>query len=227
MQNSQKKAKSMSGHGFSQFELTTNLLKNLNKFELTPTAKLVLLELTTHYNEDENGSVVFPSMQFIADTLGVGLTAVKQSIKDLISQGLIMQSKRSKVRGNYNKYLLTPKVQNSTSERSENDCLEQSENDCFMITNNLGTNKTTDAQEIKILRDYARTRAKKSVEGYINKLKREGADKEIIEEYKQAQRKAQRMKEAVKKNIEDLEFARQNRAVVDKSYFDNVRKQIK
>lgn len=127
--------------GISQFELTSNLLRNLNKFELTPVTKLVLLELTTHLNEDKNGSVVFPSVEYIANVLGIGLTAAKKAIKDLINEGLIIKSKRSKIQGNYNKYLITPKVRNLTCERSENECFKKSDYELLLITNNKEQNK--------------------------------------------------------------------------------------
>lgn len=138
MQNTVKK---QSNSVVSQFEITSNLLRNLNKFNLTPVTKLVLLELTTHLNEDKNGSVVFPSVNFIADILGIGLTATKKAIKDLINEGLIIKSKRSKIQGNYNKYLITPKVQKLASERAQNECFKKPESDRFMITNNKEQNK--------------------------------------------------------------------------------------
>lgn len=137
----QNTVKSMSTKGISQFELTSNLLRNLNKFKLTPVTKLVLLELTTHLNENKNGSVVFPSVEYIANVLGIGLTAAKKAIKDLINEGLIIKSKRSKIQGNYNKYLITPKVRNLTCERSENECLKKSESELLLITNNKEQNK--------------------------------------------------------------------------------------
>ena len=127
----------------SGYELTHATIHNLNQYDLTPTAKLVLLLLTTHYNHDLNGAVVFPSMPYIADTLGIGLTAVKQAIKDLIQEGLIIKAKRNKVRGNCNKYRLTQKVQNLTPKRSKSDLLKQSDSDRFMITNNMKLNKKT------------------------------------------------------------------------------------
>jgi hypothetical protein len=93
------------------------------------------------YNPDNN-AVVFPSMEFIADMAGIGLTATKQAIRDLILTGCIIKSKRGKIRGNYNKYLLTRKIQYRASERAENknlsqgqksdnDLLKSSENDRF------------------------------------------------------------------------------------------------
>lgn len=137
----QNNVKSMPIKGTSQYEITSNLLRNLNKFNLTPVTKLVLLELTTHLNEDKNGSVVFPSVEYIANVLGIGLTAAKKAIKDLINEGLIIKSKRSKIQGNNNKYLITPKVRNLTCERSENEPFKKSESDRFMITNNKEQNK--------------------------------------------------------------------------------------
>ena len=115
----------------SGYELTYCTIHNLKNYDLTATAKLVLILLTTHYNEQKNGAVVFPSIPFIADTLGIGQTAVKQAIKDLISNGLIIKAKRSKIKGNYNKYLLTLKVQNTACEQAENECLKQAESDRF------------------------------------------------------------------------------------------------
>lgn len=139
-------------HGVSAFELTQKTLRNLNKFNLTPVAKLVLLELTTHINESVNGSVVFPSIEYIANVLGVGLTATKKAINDLINEGLLIKSKRSKVSGNYNKYLLTPKVQNPTSERSQNELSKQSDSDRFMRTNNHEQNKEQTTKDVVVLK---------------------------------------------------------------------------
>lgn len=139
-------------HGFSQFELSKSVLHNLKHFDLTPTGKLVLLVLVDCYNP-QNNAVVFPSMEFIANMAGIGLTATKQAIKDLILTGCIIKSKRGKIRGNYNKYLLTKKIQcgaferpqlksldsieKKESQKSKNDCLENfksSKNDDFKRT---------------------------------------------------------------------------------------------
>lgn len=178
----------------TQFEITSDLLRNLYKFALTPVTKLVLLELTTHLNESKNGSVVFPSVNYIAEVLGIGLTAAKKAINDLIKEGLIIKSKRDKVRGNYNKYLLTLKVRNLTSERSENESFKKSECDLFMITNKKEQNKEqTDINkggnvysgDDAILADYAVKHKAKSVNAYIAKLKETGSAAKIIKEYKQ------------------------------------------
>ena len=115
------------------FELTHNTLKRLNEFDITISAKLVLVFLTTFYNVEKNDAVVFPSIHHIADTLGIGQTAVKQAIKDLVMQGLILKSKLNKG-GNHNKYIFAAKVQNPT--------VKQSKNDRFM-------NRTNKSEQIK------------------------------------------------------------------------------
>lgn len=124
-------AKIHAGHAFSQFELTKTVLHNLKHFKLKPQTKTVLWVLVDCYNPT-NGSVVFPSMEYIAEIGAMGLTSAKEGIKELINKGLIIKSKRGKIRGNYNKYLLTPKVQNPTAQQSENELFKQSETDCFM-----------------------------------------------------------------------------------------------
>ena len=65
-----QKAETHAKNGVSQLELTSHLLRNLYKFDLTPVTKLVLLELTSHLNENTNGLVVFPSIGYIAEVLG-------------------------------------------------------------------------------------------------------------------------------------------------------------
>lgn len=186
-------AKKHAQHGFSQFELTTKIVKNLNKYDITPTAKLVLILLTTHFNEEKNGAVVFPSMPYISETLGISLTATKQAIKDLVNQGLILQSKREKIRGNYNKYILTQKVQNSTVEQAENESFKKTESDLSFI----GTNKKNEIKEQNkksgenvykgddlILYEYAKKKAKYNVYSFMKAIKEKGGDKKIISDYK-------------------------------------------
>lgn len=222
----QNAVKSMPIKGVSQYEITSSLLRNLYKYDLTPVTKLVLLELTTHLNENKNGAVVFPSISYIAEVLGIGLTATKKAINDLIKQGLIIKSKRSKIKGNYNMYALTPKVQNLTSERSENKCFKKSDNDHFLKQQKKETNKPTKVDDFKILKDYAIRHNAKNINAYINTLKKSESDKQIIKDYKQAKANNKAMLEAAKQNQKDLKFARQNAWQVPEGYFDNIRSQI-
>lgn len=142
-----KMAETHVGHGVTGFELTKIVLHNLKHFNLKPQTKTVLWVLVDCYNP-ENGSVVFPSIEYIATEGAMGLTSAKEGIKELINKGLIIKSKRGKIKGNYNKYLLTPKVQNPTSEQSENELLKQSDSDRFMIrTNKERKNKEQTTKE--------------------------------------------------------------------------------
>lgn len=194
------------GHAFTQFELTTKIVKNLNKYDITPTAKLVLILLTTHYNEEKNGAVVFPSMPYISETLGISLTATKQAIKDLVSEGLILQSKREKIKGNYNKYIFTQKVHNLTVEQAENESFKRAESDLSLIRTNKKNeinNKDVDKKDEKYLYQYAEKKGVKNKIAYINAIKKNGGASEIINEYKQIETKKRLMEQATKTIIEN------------------------
>lgn len=190
----------------SQFELTTDLLRNLYKFNLTPVTKLVLLELTTHLNENKNGSVVFPSIGYIAEVLGIGLTAAKKAINDLIREGVIIKSKRDKVRGNYNKYIFTQKVQNLTDKQPQNELFKKPDSVLFMVRTNKkeqiekqtvvknfpvkNTSKDLLGGNVyigddSILADYAAKHGAKNIPAYINTLKKTKSADKIIKDYKQ------------------------------------------
>ena len=108
---------------FTQFEFTKKIITSLQQFKISPAAKLVLILLSTHYNSS-NGNVVFPSMPFIADTLGISLSTTKQAIKDLINAGLIIKTKREKITGNHNKYAFTNKLEKPTFKQPKNNFLK-------------------------------------------------------------------------------------------------------
>lgn len=225
-------------HGISAFELTQKTLRNLNKFNLTPVAKLVLLELTTHLNETVNGSVVFPSMEYISNVLGVGLTATKKAIKDLINEGLLIKSKRSKVNGNHNKYLLTPKVQNTTSEQSEKELFKQSDSDRFMRTNNHEQNKEQTTKDVVVLKTIQSNKTI-TLEDVPESIKRNDKIKDkcaywasLSEEVKKSyvQKKTKTVKNDImlgkaQRIIKDLEFAKNN-AVAPPPEFFNLKKKL-
>lgn len=190
----------------SQFQITSDLLRNLYKFNLTPVTKLVLLELTTHMNESKNGSVVFPSIGYIAEVLGIGLTATKKAINDLINEGVIIKSKRGNIRGNYNKYIFTQKVQNLTDKQPKNELFKKPDSVLFMIRTNKKEQiekqtvvknfpvKNTSKDFIggnvysgddSILADYAAKHGAKNIPAYINKLKQTKSAEKIIKDHKQ------------------------------------------
>lgn len=208
-------AKTHAGHGVTQFELSKIVLNNMKHFNITPVAKLVLLVLTDCFNPD-NGSVVFPSLEYIAEKAGIGLTSTKQAINSLIKEGLIIKSKRGKIKGNYNKYLITPKVQrtatqppenelnlkvqNTNFESSKNDSFKQPKNVRFMITNNHEQKKEQTAvvlnsiSDKQILVNYAKKMQARNIEAYIHVLQENGAADEIINKY--------RLNEGVKRSLQ-------------------------
>ena len=105
----------------SGYDLTTNLIRGgISKLELTPNTKLVLLYLSTCYNERKG--VVFPKIKTISEALGISEISVKRAISELIKAGCVFKAKRYK---NSNQYVITQKVtstaQNDTSEQYQND----------------------------------------------------------------------------------------------------------
>jgi DNA-binding transcriptional regulator YhcF (GntR family) len=89
-------------HGISQFELSKLVLRNLNKWGLSPSTKLVLMALSDYYNPKNKD--FYPSQQTMADVLGVNLSTVKRAIKELSGLGLIIYETKT-----VNRYKFTQK----------------------------------------------------------------------------------------------------------------------
>lgn len=81
-------AKMQQQHAFSQFELSKFVLNNLSQYDVTPTAKLVLLYLTNCYNP--SNADVFPKQSTIAAVLGVSERSVVRAVAELCGLGLII-----------------------------------------------------------------------------------------------------------------------------------------
>ncbi len=73
----------------SQFELTKLLYSSgmLSKIDLTPSAKLFLWALCSHYNP--NNDSMFPSQQTVAEKLGISEKSAQRAVKELKNHGLI------------------------------------------------------------------------------------------------------------------------------------------
>lgn len=173
-------------HELTQFELSKDVLMNqLKNYKLSSTGKLVLLYLTACFNP-KNGNVVFPKLQTIANALGVGQTATKSAITDLIKEGLIIKTKQGKA-GNSNKYLLTTKVtgkkvKNQTFKQPKSDllnsriptapCIEQKKE--LKNSSNRGVENKKPSyseREVKIIKDYVNRRSDiKDKLAYYNKI---------------------------------------------------------
>ena len=71
-----------------QFYLSKALVSSLHKFELPPTAKLVLIYLADCYNPEKNE--VFPKQKTIAEKIGLSERSVIRAIKELTTAGIII-----------------------------------------------------------------------------------------------------------------------------------------
>lgn len=141
MQKERKQVKSMSEHGFSQFELSKNVLNNLYKFKLTPTSKLVLLYLVDCYNE--NHQEVFPKQRTIADKLGVTERSVIRAIQELNKEGLILITNKLS-----NIYRFTSKIVCKPPQNKNTNCLIESDK-ISSINDNLSSTCIEQIKELK------------------------------------------------------------------------------
>lgn len=69
----------------SQFNLTQKTINYLNSLDLTPTAKLVLVYLTTCYNP--KNMFIFPKQETISNKIGISQRSVVRAINELIKKG--------------------------------------------------------------------------------------------------------------------------------------------
>ncbi len=191
MQNTQKSMKTMSGHGFTQFELTQSLLNNLKQFEITPTAKLVLLYLSSCYNP--NKATMFPKQKTIADKIGISERSVVRAVQELFKAGLIIVECNLS-----NRYKFTSKIVSELPQDEKNFASEKlSDNDAKISLQDDKLSDTcieqiteqkkepTNVEDFKILKNYAIKHGAKNVNAYIKVLQKNGADKRIIQEYKE------------------------------------------
>ena len=99
--------------GITQFKLTTDIIKNLSQFEITPTAKLVLLYLSSCYNPQK--AEMFPKQKTIAKKIGVSERSVVRAIQELFREGLIIFECKYT-----NRYKFTSKLMSQPSQNLKN-----------------------------------------------------------------------------------------------------------
>lgn len=174
----------------TQYELSTQIITKLNTFKLTPTAKLVLLYLTTCYNPKHRE--VFPKQKTIADKLGVSERSVTRAVQELFNEGLIL------IECKYtNRYKFTSRIVSECPEKMSDDfgqndtklsdnlsapCIEPTiEHEKEPSINRRGNVYIGDD---KILADYAIKHGAIRVNAYVNSLKKNGSAKKIISDYK-------------------------------------------
>lgn len=69
----------------SQFNLTQKTINYLNSLDLTLSAKLVLIYLTTCYNP--KNMFIFPKQETISNKIGISQCSVVRAINELIKKG--------------------------------------------------------------------------------------------------------------------------------------------
>lgn len=183
-------AKKEAARELTQYQLTTEIITKLNTLKLTPTAKLVLLYLTTCYNP--NHREVFPKQKTIADKLGVSERSVTRAIQELFKEGLIL------IECKYtNRYKFTSRIVSEHPDKmADNLCQNVSgEGDKLSVPYIEQTIEHEKEPSInkggnvyfgddKILADYANKHNARNVQAYINTLKSSGSAKKIISESK-------------------------------------------
>lgn len=182
-------------HGFSQFRLTNYLLNNLSQFNITPIAKLVLLELSACYNPKK--ADMFPKQKTLAKKIGVSERSVVRGIQELMKAGLILvESKYT------NHYIFTSRIafipsQNERLGEPDKTSDDLRQNDTS-LRDNLShheheqikehDNQPPSVDDFKILKEYAEKKGAKNITSYVAALKRNGAADKIIKEIKEKER---------------------------------------
>ena len=173
----------------TQFDLTNDILNNLSQFNITPTAKLVLLYLTSCYNPKH--AEIFPKQKTIAIKMGISERSVTRAIQELFNEGLVL------IECKYtNRYKFTSRIVSECPEKMSDDCRQNG----TMLSDKLSPSYIEQKKETKkeqtscgenvyqgddlILYEYAKKRAKYSVNSFIKAIKEKGGDKKIISEYK-------------------------------------------
>ena len=215
-------------HGFSQFTLTQNLLNNLQQFEITPTAKLVLLYLSSCYNPKK--ADMFPKQKTIAAKIGVSERSVVRAVSELIQAGLIVVECKYSNRYKFTSKIVSEQPQIEKFFEQENMSDDQGQNfinkvtDCQNINIEPKSEQIINLQDEKYLIQYAKQKGVKKIHPYINAIKRNGNAEGIIKEYKKIERKASFMEKETKRVIADAQFAKENRAEnVSLDFFESVR----
>ena len=181
----------------SQFKLTKHLVNNLSQFDITPTAKLVLLYLSNCYNPHK--TEMFPKQKTIAGKIGVSERSVVRAIQELFKEGLIIFECKYT-----NRYKFTSKITAQPSEITKNFTLDNLSDNKGQIdiekSDNLSAHEQINEQkkehtveDIEILKNYAQKKGAKNISAYVNFLLKNNCTKNIIENEKA-------LKNAIKKS---------------------------
>lgn len=173
----------------TQFDLTNDILNNLSQFNITPTAKLVLLYLTSCYNPKH--AEIFPKQKTIADKLGISEISVTRAISELHKEGLILSERKYT-----NRYKFTSRILSEQPIKMINDNLQNDRRETInLIAHNIEQIKETKKEQTvksgdnvyssddKILEEYAIKHGAKNIKAYVNALKMTKSAEKIINEH--------------------------------------------
>lgn len=197
---------------FSQYEFTQNLLNNLQQFNISPIAKLVLLQLSTYYNPKHKD--VYPKQKTIASKLGVSERSVTRAISELVKEGLIL------IECKYtNHYIFTQRMgiqqaENLSNNIGQDDIKQQDNlspheyNQLFEPINEPSKIKggnVYSTEDYKILKDYAIRHNAIRINSYINRLKENGSAEKILKDYKDKYKNAENLRKNTQKLLNHYE----------------------
>lgn len=187
-------AKKHAQHGFSQFTLTQNLLNNLSQFKLTPTAKLVLLELSSFYNP--NKADMFPKQKTLAKKIGISERSVVRAVQELLNEGLIIVECKYTNRYKFTSRIVSQRPENMSEDFGQNDIKEadklaEHEPTIEPIKEPLEGGENVYKGDDLILYEYAKKKAKYNVYSFVKAIKERGGDKKIISDYKKQEKVTQ------------------------------------
>lgn len=223
----QNAAKTMSEHGFTQFELVNYLLQNIYKWNLKPTEQLVLLQLAYHYNPTKK--FVFPKQKTIAQKINVSERSVIRAIQSLVNAGLILVECNLSNRYSFAQKLTAGLAQNEKffepdemSDKDDKNSLQTDKMSHPLIeqTKEL-INEPLRLEDYKILVSYAKEHKARNINAYINKLKKDGAAFQIIQQHKRISLRYYTGELERCKAIKNEVIER-----VDPEYFANIRKSL-
>ena len=238
MQKTQKSPKSMTGHAFTQFDLTKSLLQNLNKFEISPIAKLVLLELSSHYNPKH--ADIFPKQKTLALKIGCSERSVVRAIQELFKAGIILiECKHT------NRYIFSlPRlfslgILNDLNNKDEKNFADENlsdtkcQNDTKQYDNLspacIRTNnkeQITQQRENFYLFKFAKQRGAKNKIAYINAIKKNGGAAQIIQEVIQAENRGNALYKDNQEFLNRNEEYKQNASTEMPQFFKDFRTKL-
>lgn len=193
-------AKKQTTHAFSQFTLTNKLLQNLYKYKLTPTAKLVLLELSTCYNPKQGD--MFPKQKTLANRIGVSERSVVRAVSELVKEGLVLIECKYTNHYKFSSRITSECAENLSEDSRQYNRPKQDNLSAHEKPTTDTTNEPLESNDEKILIDYAKAHGAKNVKAYVAKLKLNGSAKKIICEQKKAQKVTQNALRAHKETQE-------------------------